>query len=99
MSKPKGSHERNHRESHNENYLIKKVKEHGGEVRKLRYIGRRSATDRLVLLPGRHIFVELKATRVKNATFQQKREHDKLKAAGCEVRVCHTLDQIDGLFI
>lgn len=49
------------RESKIETYLIKRVKEHGGAVRKLKYIGRNYAPDRLVLLNGAH-FVELKRT-------------------------------------
>lgn len=36
-----------------EAYLIKRVKELGGEVRKVKWIGRRGAPDRLVLLPVR----------------------------------------------
>ena len=35
-----------------ENYLIKRVKALGGEVRKVQWIGRNSAPDRLVMLPG-----------------------------------------------
>ena len=34
-----------------EDYLVKRVKELGGEVRKVQWIGRRGAPDRLVLLP------------------------------------------------
>lgn len=39
------------RESQIEAYLAKRVKELGGEVRKVQWIGRRSAPDRLVMLP------------------------------------------------
>ena len=59
------------RESQIEAYLAKRVKELGGEVRKVQWVGRRSAPDRLVMLPltplsagkpheGRTIWVELK---------------------------------------
>lgn len=34
-----------------ENYLVKRVKQLGGEVRKVKWIGRRHAPDRLVMLP------------------------------------------------
>jgi len=39
------------RESQIEAYLAKRVKELGGEVRKVEWVGRRSAPDRLVMLP------------------------------------------------
>lgn len=54
-----------------ERYLVKRVKELGGEVRKVQWIGRKGAPDRLVMLPqfgrvGRYcnittMWVELKA--------------------------------------
>ena len=34
-----------------EDYLVKRVKAMGGEVRKVQWIGRNSAPDRLVMLP------------------------------------------------
>ena len=40
------------RESVIEKHLVKRVKELGGEVRKVQWIGRRGAPDRLVMLPG-----------------------------------------------
>lgn len=39
------------RESHIEDRLVKRVKEMGGEVRKVKWIGRSGAPDRLVMLP------------------------------------------------
>lgn len=39
------------RESQIEKYLCDRVKELGGEVRKVQWIGRRGAPDRLVMLP------------------------------------------------
>lgn len=41
------------RESQIEKYLVARVKELGGEVRKVQWIGRRGAPDRLVMLPKR----------------------------------------------
>lgn len=38
-----------------EDYLVKRVKAMGGEVRKVQWIGRNSAPDRLVMLPIRQI--------------------------------------------
>lgn len=40
------------RESDIEEHLVKRVKELGGEVRKVKWIGRNGAPDRLVMLPG-----------------------------------------------
>ena len=40
------------RESAIEKHLVKRVEELGGEVRKVKWIGRRGAPDRLVMLPG-----------------------------------------------
>lgn len=41
------------RESQIEAYLAKRAKELGGEVRKVEWVGRRGAPDRLVMLPAR----------------------------------------------
>ncbi len=41
------------RESDIERHLVRRVKELGGEVRKVRWIGRKGAPDRLVMLPER----------------------------------------------
>jgi hypothetical protein len=41
------------RESDIERYLVKRVKALGGEVRKVKWIGRRGAPDRLVMMPRR----------------------------------------------
>ena len=41
------------RESDIEKHLVKRVKELGGECRKLQWIGRNGAPDRLVMLPQR----------------------------------------------
>lgn len=40
------------RESTIEKYLVKRVKELGGEVRKVAWVGRQGAPDRLVMLPA-----------------------------------------------
>jgi len=60
------------RERDIERYLVKRVKELGGEVRKVEWPGRKSAPDRLVMLPWNQqkfidgawsgtVWVELKA--------------------------------------
>lgn len=45
------------RESEIERHLVKRVTELGGECRKVNWIGRRGAPDRLVMLPARSLGV------------------------------------------
>ncbi len=73
------------RESEIEDYLVRRVKAAGGECRKLSWTGRRSAPDRLVLLPDREpTFIELKRPG-KRPTDAQYREHDLMRDLGCRV--------------
>lgn len=95
------------RERDIERHLVKRVKELGGEVRKVQWIGRRGAPDRLVMLPKmpyhstapvvyhfpRTIWVELKAPG-KKAEPHQVREHERMRAMGQRVVV---LDSIEGV--
>lgn len=97
------------RESEIEKYLVRVVKMYGGEVRKVKWIGRRSAPDRLVLLPeidthgpagvipAARIWVELKATG-KKATAAQVREHDRLRKFNERVEVIDSFDGVIDLF-
>jgi len=82
------------RESEVETYLKKRVEEVGGETRKLQYKGRHGATDRLVLLHGRHFVAEMKRPR-KDAEAHQAREHKILRWAGFEVHVIDTKEKVD----
>lgn len=94
------------RESHIEAYLVARVKELGGEVRKVAWTGRRGAPDRLVMLPlgqrsgawssCRTIWVELKATG-KKAEDHQLREHVRMMKMGQLVLVIDSHDAIDAL--
>jgi hypothetical protein len=94
------------RESHIEAYLVARVKELGGEVRKVQWIGRRGAPDRLVMLPlgyrvgfyssCRTIWVELKATGVE-AEPHQLREHARMAKMGQLVLVIDSRDGVDVL--
>lgn len=68
------------RESHIEEALVRAVKSHGGEVRKVSWVGRRHAPDRLVLLNGVH-FVELKRPGMKPRRGQEL-ELERLRAHG-----------------
>lgn len=70
------------RERDVEAYLVRQVKARGGEVRKVRWIGRRGAPDRLVLVPGCWPFLlELKAPGRK-PTLQQTREMERIASYG-----------------
>lgn len=94
------------RESDIEKYLVKRVKQLGGEVRKVQWIGRRGAPDRLVMLPwaGRGgpwsavatIWVELKAPGVKTEPHQL-REHARMLAMGQRVVVIDSIEGVEGL--
>ncbi len=60
------------RESEIESYLVERVKALGGEVRKVKWIGRRGAPDRLVMLPAlrippRHANAPVTATEIRKA--------------------------------
>ena len=99
------------RERDIEQYLVKRVKEEGGEVRKVSWIGRRGAPDRLVMLPQRPwpagpvrngfippatIWVELKATG-KKAEPHQLREHARMRNMGQRVVVVDSFEQVEDL--
>ena len=85
------------RESEIEKYLVKRVKELGGEVRKVKWIGRRGAPDRLVMFPPNHTeWVELKATG-KVAEPHQLREHIRMRAVGQRVVVIDSIEGVDAL--
>lgn len=82
-------------ESKVEEHFNKVVHSMGGETRKLVYAGRRGATDRLVLLPGRHCVVELKRPDGPPPRINQVREHAKLRWAGFAVFVLSSIAEID----
>lgn len=77
-----------------EQYLVKQVKALGGEVRKVRWVGRHGAPDRLVMLPGRALWVELKAPGQKPRPHQL-REHARIRAMGQRVEVVDSFDGVD----
>ena len=98
------------RERDIEAHLVKRVKQLGGEVRKVQWIGRRGAPDRLVMLPaswkGRKtsgfwdsdttIWVELKAPGVKAEAYQL-REHERMRAMGQRVVVIDSIEGVEEL--
>lgn len=86
------------RESKIEKALVKRATAAGGLVRKLAWVGRRGAPDRLVKLPDRPpMFVELKAPGGRLSKLQQN-EHRRMAAAGLDVRVVWNLASVDEVF-
>lgn len=100
------------RERDVERYLVEQVKKLGGEVRKVAWVGRRGAPDRLVMLPVRRlspgldcawcnphglgIWVELKAPGVPPEDYQL-REHKRMRKMGQRVEVVDSYAAIDEL--
>lgn len=96
------------RESAIEKYLVRRAKELGGEVRKVQWVGRRGAPDRLVMLPTmpyhspapivyhhpRTIWIELKAPGEKVKPHQA-REHERMRAMGQRVEVVDSFERVD----
>ena len=93
------------RESEIESYLVERVKALGGEVRKVQWIGRRGAPDRIVMLPIQHgigtggwhdttIWVELKAPGEK-AKPHQAREHERMRNMGQRVVIVDSFEGVD----
>lgn len=93
-----------------ERYLCKRVKELGGEVRKVQWIGRNGAPDRLVMLPstgnfpmpeGATVFVEVKnPDTIKTFPADaheraQHREHERMRRMGQTVLVIGTTEAVD----
>lgn len=76
-----------------EKYLIEKVKAQGGEIRKVKWIGRRGAPDRVVFLGGAH-FVELKKPG-ETPEDHQTREHKRMLRHGVYVWVIDNFDMVD----
>ena len=94
------------RERDIERHLVKRVKALGGEVRKVKWIGRRGAPDRLVMWPRDRIdiewsgagtvWVELKAPGVKPEAHQL-REHERMRGMGQRVVVIDSIEGVEEL--
>ena len=75
-----------------ENPVVKRAEAAGYFVRKVSWVGRRSAPDRLFARKDRgQVFIEFKKPGAAE-TLSQKMEHDRMKAAGIEVHVCDNVD-------
>ena len=80
-----------------ESHLVKRAKEKGELAIKWTAPGFAGVPDRIVFLPGRVLFVELKAPGQK-ATELQKRVHAMLVDLGADVRVVDSKEQVDEIF-
>lgn len=101
------------RESQIEAYLVAKVKALGGEVRKVQWVGRRGAPDRLVMLPPRPCYVNKGGMFVHGVDAQctwvelkapgvkpephQLREHERMRKMGQRVVVIDSIEGVEEL--
>lgn len=86
------------RESVIEKHFVKRIRALGGEVRKVKFLDRKGAPDRLVMFQnGLSIWVELKAT---DGTLEpaQVREHVRLVKMGQVVMTLNSIEAVDLAF-
>ena len=80
-----------------EKYLVKRVKDVGGQIRKAQWVGHVGAPDRRVMLPNRMpIWIELKAPGKKPEPHQV-REHNRMRKLGELVEVIDSYEAVDNL--
>ena len=94
------------RENTIEQYLVERVKALGGEVRKVKWIGRNGAPDRIVMLPVVEnedtvlipgtVWVELKAPG-ERCRPHQIREHERMRRMSQRVEVVDSFEGVDEL--
>lgn len=103
------------RERDIEKHLVKRVEELGGEVRKVKWIGRRGAPDRLVMLPSSCTTLscgcccsELKEEQTiwvelkapgVKPEAHQLREHERMRAMGQRVEVIDSIEGVEELLV
>lgn len=80
-----------------EKALVKRIKVLGGLCEKFVSPSNIGVPDRLVTLPGKILFVELKAPG-KKPTEKQLRDHERRRALGFTVLVIDSLEGIDDAF-
>ena len=87
------------RESDIEKYLVKRVKAIGGEIRKVKWINRNGAPDRVVWMnEGVQVWVETKAPGEKPEPHQL-REHKRMRKRGQIVAVIDSFELVDALIM
>ena len=85
-----------YRERDIESFLTAFVEWLGGETRKVKWIGRRNAPDRYVMLPWGCFWLELKRPG-KEPTAPQRREHEVMRGYGERVEWANTKQRIGEL--
>lgn len=91
------------RESTVEDHLVAECKKHGILTRKVTWIGRSKAMDRLLVHAGKVVFVEVKSEECgpkfpsNGHELAQRREHDRFKLVGADVRVIWSKPLVDVL--
>lgn len=86
------------RERDLEHYLVELADRSRCFLRKVRWVGRNGAPDRLLIKPeGEVLWLELKAPG-NNATAQQQLEHNRMRSYGQKVIVVDSVDAIEELF-
>jgi len=83
------------KESTIEEYFRKQCVKRGWLCEKFTSPSKRSVPDRVVTMPGRIIFVELKAPG-KKPTELQKKDHERRSRLGHDVWVIDTKEKVDG---
>lgn len=88
-------------------YAQEQLKKRGCLVRKISYEGRRACPDLLVLVPERDylrwyaepqtLFLEIKKDEQTKPDPHQKREHERMRAVGADVRTIGSKAQVDEL--
>ncbi len=78
-----------------ERYLLKRVREVGGECYKFKSPGRRGVPDRMVVFPLNHVFFVETKRPGKKATAQQMREHGRMTKLGLTVLVINNKIDVD----
>lgn len=94
-----------------EDYLVERVKALGGEVRKVKWIGRRGAPDRLAMLPERRTPLDSLDLMHKDdyprtiwielkapgekPKPHQAREHERMRKMGQRVEVVDSFERVD----
>lgn len=73
-----------------EGYVVFQAEADGWWSRKVKWIGRTGAPDRVFAKGGRTVWIEFKRPK-KEAAEMQAREHKRMRDAGMEVHVCDTI--------
>ena len=80
-----------------EKALVKRIKALGGLCEKFVSPSNIGVPDRIVTLPGKIVFIELKAPG-KKPTSKQTKDHIKRRSYGCTVLVIDSLEGIEDAF-